>query len=98
MTEKLVYTPARVIPISPKPPVTAAGNPTHSRSFAGLLAEAEAVRDVVRLEGRVGPAMTGVRGGIHSALQGMAGLVLGPLPRWVSHLRGVKPRREAARG
>ena len=98
MTEKLAYTPSRVIPLSPKPPATAAGNATRSRSFAELLAEAEAVQDVVQLEGRVGPATPGVRGSIHSALHGMAGLVLGPLPRWVLHLRGEKPRREAARG
>ena len=66
----------------------------HSRSFAEVLAEAEAVRDVVRVSPMVVPAMPGLRGAINGALHSMAGLVLGPLPRWAMSLRGVKLRRE----
>ena len=82
---------------------------THSPSFADFLAEAEAVQDVVQVgagaqgtgtqeKDRVGPAMAGLRGRVRGALHSMAGLVMGPLPRWVITLRDEKLRRGNARG
>ncbi len=94
MSEKIIYTPSKVIPLASKPEAAAMDSATHSRSFAEILAEAEAVRDVVRVSPGVVPAMPGLRGSVHGALHSMAGLVLGPLPRWVMNLRGVKLRRE----
>ncbi len=91
MTEKIVYTPGKIT----APPSTlkgkAAEHATHSRAFATFLAEAEAVRDVVRLNSPVVPASHGMRGGLQAALHGMAGLLLGPLPRLMMQLRGKKP-------
>ena len=94
MSEKIIYTPLKVIPLASKPGAAAMDNATHSPGLAEVLAEAEAVRDVVRLSAGVAPAMPGLRGFVHGALQSMAGLVLGPLPRWVMNLREGKLRRD----
>lgn len=83
MSEKIVYTPSKVMPIGAKPGATAFNNAAHSRAFAEFLAEAEAVRDVVRVSPTVAPAMPGLRSSFQGALHSMAGLVLRPLPRWM---------------
>ena len=93
MSEKIIYTPSKVIPLASKPEAAAMDNAIHSPGFAEVLAEADAVRDVVRVSAGVVPAIPGLRGSVHGALQSMAGLVLGPLARWVMILRGVKLRR-----
>ena len=102
MSEKIIYTPLKSIPIVAKPGATAMDSPKHSRGFAELLAEAEAVQDVVQvgaapLSAGVVPAGAGLRGSVRFALQSMAGLVRGPMPRWVMNLRGEKLRRDGAR-
>ncbi len=94
MSEKIIYTRSKVIPLASMPEASAMNSATHSLSFAEVLAEAEAVRDVVRVSPVVVPAMQGLRGSINGALHSMAGLVLGPLPRWAMSLRGIKLRRE----
>lgn len=133
MSEKIFYTPSKATLLAPRPGATAMASATHSPSFAELLAEAEAVQDVVQVgaaaatsahgtgtqlnntpsnhtqgknpldkntleKDRAGPAMAGLRGRVRGALHSMAGLVMGPLPRWVVTLRDGKLRRGSARG
>ena len=113
MSEKIIYTPSRVIPIAPSPGDSTMNSATHSPSFAEFLAEAEAVQDVVQVgaipangifgagmlgKDRVGPAMAGLRNQIQCTLRSMAGLVRGPMPRWVMTLRDEKLRRNGTRG
>ncbi len=99
MTEKINYTPGGTAPPPPLRDGAPARHAEQSPSFAALLAQAEAVTDVVEVGTQVVPASHGVRdalralayslratrGGIQAALHGMAGLVSG-------HLPGMPPR------
>lgn len=49
MSEKIFYTPSEATLLAPRPGATAMASATHSPSFAELLAEAEAVQDVVQV-------------------------------------------------
>ena len=98
MSEKIVFTPGKIAPAAAKPGAAPAGNATHSRSFAEMLAEAEAVQDVVEVRraaaaaGAIpGPPGSGV---LQGALHGVAEMLMRPLPRLGWSARPVRERRK----
>ncbi len=68
---------------------------THSRTFAEILAEAEAVQDQVLVQTLPGDSpMVGLDG----ALRGVAGMLMGPTAGTAAAMPDEKPRRNAGRG
>jgi hypothetical protein len=92
MSEKIVFVPGKVGPVTAKPGGSATEHSTHSRSFAEMLAEAEAVQDLVEL--RSAHRGQAPNGRLAGALQGIAGMLLRPLPRMGLGGRMARARRE----
>lgn len=62
MSEKIFYTPSEATLLAPRPGATAMASATHSPNFAELLAEAEAVQDVVQVGAAAAASTYGTQG------------------------------------
>lgn len=101
MTEKLAYHPFKVTPATGAPESTAVNRGTASRSFANMLADAEAVQDHVQLRARHTAIPSG-RGSWNHLAGGALHAAMALLTRSAVVVGGGhendKPRRPGARG
>lgn len=83
----------KLTPVEAKPGTTARDGATVSRPFADILAEAEAVQDVVRLSGRApagaAPALQDAWQGLRRGVDWMFGSQLRPAPVIRSRMRRI---------